>query len=69
MARTVLNLDDELYEQAKVYTGLKKKVDVVNFALKKLLEQRDIENILDLRGTVQWEGNLDEMRQGRDGSC
>lgn len=69
MARTVLNLDDALYEQAKIYTGLKKKVDVVNYALKKLLEQRDIEKVLDLRGTVKWEGNLDEMRRDRDGSC
>jgi len=68
MARTVLNLDDELYEQEKIYTGLKKKVDVVNYAHKKLLKQRDIEKILDLRGTVKWEENLDEMRRDRDGS-
>jgi len=69
MARTVVNIDDSLYEQAKVYTGLKKKVDVVNYALKHLLEQRDMEKILELRGKVVWEGDLDEMRQARNGSC
>lgn len=69
MARTVVNIDDSLYEQAREFTGLKKKVDVVNYALKHLLEQRDMEKILELRGKVIWDGNLDEMRQGRYGSC
>ena len=68
MARTVLDIDNSLYEQAKLYTGLKKKVDVVTYALKHLIEQRDLEQILELRGKVAWEGDLDEMRRGRDGS-
>ena len=61
MARTVVNIDDSLYEQAKAFTGLKKKVDVVNYALKHLLEQRDMEKILELRGEIEWEGDLDEI--------
>ena len=69
MARTVLNIDESLYEQAKLYTGLKKKVDVVNYALKHLVEQRDMEKVLELRGKITWEGDLNEMRRGRDGSC
>lgn len=69
MARTVLNIDDLLYEQAKTCTGLKKKVDVVTYALKHLIEQRELEKMLELRGKVAWEGNLEQMRQGRDGSC
>ena len=68
MARTVLDIDDALYEQAKLYTGLKKKVDVVTYALKHLIEQRDLEKVLELRGKVVWEGELEEMRRGRDGS-
>ncbi len=69
MARTVLNIDDSLYEQAKACTGLKKKVDVVNYALKHLVEQKNMEKILDLRGKIVWDGDLDEMRRGRDDSC
>ena len=69
MARTVLNIDDSLYEQAKLYSGLKKKVDVVNYALKHLIEQKDMEKMLELRGKIRWEGDLNEMRRGRDGSC
>ena len=68
MSRTVLNIDDSLYEQAKRCTGLKKKVDVVTYALKQLIEQKEMEKILDLGGKVAWEGNLEEMRQGRDDS-
>ena len=69
MSRTVVNIDDALYEEAKIFTGLKKKVDVVNYALKHLLEQRDLEKILELRGKVVWEGDLDQMRHERDGTC
>ena len=69
MARTVLNIDDLLYEQAKTCTGLKKKVDVVTYALKHLIEQRELEKMLELRGKVAWEGDLEQVRQGRDGSC
>jgi Arc/MetJ family transcription regulator len=68
MSRTVLDIDDSLYEQAKRCTGLKKKVDVVTYALKYLIEQREMEKILDLRGKVVWDGNLEEMRRGRDAS-
>ncbi len=68
MSRTVLNIDDALYEQAKLCTGLKKKVDVVSYALRHLIEQKEMEKILELRGQVDWEGDLEGMRQGRDGS-
>ena len=44
-----------------------KKVEIVNYALKRLLEQKEVEQVLELRGKVQWEGNLDEMRKDRRG--
>ncbi|NVN92496.1 MAG: type II toxin-antitoxin system VapB family antitoxin [Desulfuromonadales bacterium] len=69
MSRTELNLNDELYEQAKLYTGLKSKEDVVNYALKYLVEQMDMETLLGLQGKSSWEGDLNQMRMGRDGSC
>jgi Arc/MetJ family transcription regulator len=69
MSRTVLNIDDALYEQAKLYTGLKNKADVVNYALKHLVEQMDMETLLELRGKITWEGDLKQMRMRRDGSC
>lgn len=69
MSRTELNLNDELYEQARLYTGLKSKEDVVNYALKHLVEQMDLETLMGLQGKNSWEGDLNQMRMGRDGSC
>lgn len=65
MARTVINLDDKLMAQAKKLTHLSKKVEVVNYALAELVRQRERARILELRGTVKWEGNLDSMRSAR----
>ncbi len=67
MARTVIDIDEEAFTKAQRLTGLRKKVDVVNYALKKLVEQKEIEKILDLKGKVRWEGDLEEMRRDRRG--
>lgn len=67
MARTVIDIDEEMFTKAQRLTGLRKKVDVVNYALKKLVEQKEIEKILDLKGKVKWEGDLEEMRRDRRG--
>ncbi len=69
MARTVIDIDEEVYAKAQRLTGIRKKVDVVNYALRKLVEQKEIEKILDLKGQVKWEGDLDEMRKDRHGAC
>jgi len=68
MARTVIDIDDEVLAQALQLSGLRKKVDVVNYALRKLVEQQEIERILDLKGKVQWEGDLEQMRKDRHGA-
>ena len=67
MARTVVNLNDRLLKKAQRLTGLKKKVDVVNLALERLVRQKDIEKLLELPGNVEWEGDLREMRKNRVG--
>lgn len=67
MARTVLNIDEEAFAKARALTGLRKKVDVVNYALRRLVEQKEIEQILDLKGRVAWGGDLEKMREDRDG--
>ena len=67
MSRTVIDIEDDLMEKAKKLTGINKKVDIVNYAIKKLVEQKEIEKILELRGNIKWEGNLEEMRKGRLG--
>ena len=66
MARTVINLNDRLLRTQRL-TGLKKKVAVVNMALERLVRQKEIEKLLELPGSVEWEGDLREMRKNRLG--
>ncbi|MBI4372097.1 MAG: type II toxin-antitoxin system VapB family antitoxin [Candidatus Omnitrophica bacterium] len=65
MSRTVVNLQDDLVRKARKLTGLTKKVELVNFALARLIQQKKAEKILDLKGAVKWEGNLKAMRRNR----
>lgn len=65
--RTVVDIENRLLKKAQKLTGISKKVEMVNYALKKLVEQKEIERILDLKGKIKWEGNLEEMRRGRNG--
>jgi Arc/MetJ family transcription regulator len=65
MSRTVVNLDDALFVKAKRLTHLSKKVDVVNYALAELVRQHERLRILELRGKVRWEGDLEAMRSLR----
>jgi len=67
MGRTVVNLNDQFLKRAQRLTGLKKKVDVVNLALERLVRQKEIEKLLELPGKVKWVGNLREMRKNRLG--
>ena len=68
MSRTVIDIQDDLLRKAQKMTGMSKKVEIVNYALKRLLEQEEIEKVLELRGKVKWEGSLREMRKDRRGS-
>ena len=68
MTRTIIDIHDDVLKKAQQLTGMSKKAEVVNYALKRLVEQKTIEQVLELRGKVRWEGDLTEMRKGRRGS-
>ncbi|MBI3754419.1 MAG: type II toxin-antitoxin system VapB family antitoxin [Deltaproteobacteria bacterium] len=68
MSRTVIDIENNILKRAQKLTGMQKRVDIVNYALKRLVEQKEIEKILELKGKIKWEGNLAEMRKGRSGS-
>jgi len=63
--RTNIVLDDSLVKEGLKLTKLKTKKDLVNLALKELIERRKRKKILKLEGKVKWEGSLDEMRGER----
>lgn len=63
--RTNIVLDDQLIKEGLKLTKLKTKKDLVNLALRELIERRKRTRILKLEGKVEWEGSLDEMRRSR----
>jgi len=64
--RTNIVIDDDLMNEALKATGLRTKKDVVEQGLKLLILRQRQQAIRDLRGKINWEGNLDEMRTDRD---
>ncbi len=63
--RTNIEIDDALMADAMAATGLKTKREVVEECLKfkiRLARQAEIRN---LRGKIEWDGDLDEMRASR----
>ena len=63
--RTNVVIEDKLIEEGLAYTGLKTKRELVNFALKDLVNRKKRKAILALEGKLHWEGNLKEMRENR----
>jgi Arc/MetJ family transcription regulator len=66
--RTNIVVDEELIRQAMKATGLTTKRDVVEAGLQLLIQVKAQSGIRRLRGKVRWQGNLDEMREGRVGA-
>ncbi|MDN5848673.1 MAG: type II toxin-antitoxin system VapB family antitoxin [Nitrococcus sp.] len=60
--RTNIVIDDELMERALRLTGLKTKREVVELALQTLLRLRQQEQIKRFRGKLNWQGDLEAMR-------
>jgi Arc/MetJ family transcription regulator len=63
--RTNVEIDDNLMEEAQRLSGLKTKRAVIDAALQMFVRVKRQTDILNLAGKVRWEGNLDEMREGR----
>lgn len=63
--RTNIEIDDELLSQAMTAAGLSTKRATVEEGLRLLVRVRaQVAALAELKG-LGWEGDLDEMRQGR----
>lgn len=60
--RTNIVVDDNLMAEALKLSNIKTKKGVVETALKLLVQVKKQEEIRKLRGKLNWEGNLSEMR-------
>jgi Arc/MetJ family transcription regulator len=63
--RTNIEIDDEVMAEAQRLTGVRTKRDTVDLALRELVARHHRLGILDLRGKIHWEGDLEESRTGR----
>jgi Arc/MetJ family transcription regulator len=61
--RTNIIIDDQLMSEALLVSGMKTKKQAVEEGLKLLITMKKQEKIRELRGKLQWEGNLDQMRK------
>jgi Arc/MetJ family transcription regulator len=65
MARTNIELNDRLVREGMRRFKCKSKRELVHLALTELLRDAKRKELLALRGRVEWEGDLDELRRGR----
>ena len=65
MKRTNIVIDEALVSKVKSATGIKTTKELVDVALKELLRHKRQKEILKLKGHVDWEGDLSDMRKGR----
>jgi Arc/MetJ family transcription regulator len=66
LVRTNVVLDDALVRKAMKLTGIGTKREVIAEALRRLVQlQEQARAIESLRGTIDWDGDLVEMRRGR----
>ena len=68
MARTNIDIDDELIKEGLRLTGAGSKREVVDIALRRLVEKGSLYRaIRKLRGRASWEGDVDTWRTTRTG--
>ncbi|MCK9460762.1 MAG: type II toxin-antitoxin system VapB family antitoxin [Proteobacteria bacterium] len=66
MERTNIVLDEKLVRRAMKVTGARTKRQVVDIALRSLVDQAEVyAALLELRGRLPWGGDTDALRSGR----
>ncbi|HET6468900.1 MAG TPA: type II toxin-antitoxin system VapB family antitoxin [Geminicoccaceae bacterium] len=63
--RTNIVIDDALMAEAMRLSGLKTKKAMIQAALELFVKIKRQRDIFELAGKIQWEGDLEESRLGR----
>ncbi len=63
--RTTLNLDDKALAEAMHYAEGQTRTEVLNEALRAFVRKKRMRELLDMRGKIAWEGDIDELRRRR----
>jgi len=65
MGRTNVVLDDKLVEECQELTGIQTRRALIDYALHEVRRHGRQKRLLDLRGSVKWEGDLAGWREAR----
>jgi len=60
--RTNVEINLDLVQEIMKTYKLKSIKEAVNFSLEKTIDHQKRKKLLAMKGKIQWEGNLDEMR-------
>jgi Arc/MetJ family transcription regulator len=66
MGRTNVVIDDELVKECKKLTGIKTRRTLIDYALHEVRRRGRKKQLLKLKGSVKWEGDLAEWRKERN---
>lgn len=65
MGRTNVVLDDDLVSKCRKETGIQTVRALIDHALRELLRHRRQKKVMELKGKIHWEGDLDSWRSRR----
>ncbi len=65
MGRTNIVLDDELVRECQELTGIKTRRELIDRALRDFRRHASQRRLLELKGRIEWEGDLAAWREGR----
>ena len=69
MARTVVDLRDDLIERARRLTGMRRKVEIVNAALPVFVDQNEAyRRVLALKGRIRFRADSSALLRERHGA-
>ncbi|HEY3610179.1 MAG TPA: type II toxin-antitoxin system VapB family antitoxin [Pseudonocardiaceae bacterium] len=63
--RTNVDIDDTLMADAMTALGTHTKKETIEVALERAIRDWKLRRVLELKGTVEWEGDLMESRRSR----
>lgn len=63
--RTNIVIDDRLVKKGMKYTGITTKKNLVDHALRELVRRKERKGLLTLKGKLEWEGALKQIRKRR----
>ncbi len=66
MGRTNVVIDDDLADECQKLTGIRTRRALIDYALHEVRRRGRQKRLLELKGTVAWDGDLSGWREARE---